>query len=156
MRSAVLTSFKQSVTLPRGEGNPFLPERERLCCHANPSSSGVYECVWFYDLMTPVGSDQWVGLSVARCEFTSLYAKPGCNSSSGLVVGMEPYFWTLGRLRGAQLARKCWIGGGWGVRTGTHRALSGQNPGNTATRCRHCGTQGGDNVESNKVKMTCE
>lgn len=108
----MLTSFKQSVTLLRAEGNPFLPECERLCCHANPGSSGVWECVWFYDLMTPVGSDQWVRLSVARCEFTSSYAKPGCDSYCGLVVGMEPHFWTLGRLRKAQRVRKCWIGGG--------------------------------------------
>lgn len=108
---AVLSSFKQSVTLPRAEGNPFLPER--LCCHADPTSSGVWECVRFYDLMTPVGSDQGVGLSVASCELTSSYAKPGCDSSSGLVVGMEPHFWTLGRLRRAQTVRKCWIGGWW-------------------------------------------
>lgn len=70
----------------------FLPRQ------ATPSSSGVWECVRFYDLMTPVGSDRRVGLSVASCEFTFSYAKEGCDSSPGLVVGMEPRFWTLGLL----------------------------------------------------------
>lgn len=42
------------------------------------------------------------------------------------------------------------------MRAETHRALSGQYLGNTATHCGHCGTQGRDNVETDKVKMTRE
>lgn len=100
----------QKVTL-------FLPER--LCCHANTSSSGVWECVRFYDLMTPVGSDQRVGLSVASCEFTSAYSRPGCDSSAGLVVGMEPHFWIF---RGDQMVGK------WRALGGVEGGCEERNP----------------------------
>lgn len=68
----------------------------------------------FYDLMTPVGSDQPVGLSVASCEFTSAYAKPECDSTTGLVVGMEAHFWIHRALRRGQMVDRCWVGLGWG------------------------------------------
>lgn len=70
----------------------------------------------FYDLMTPVGSDQRVGLSVASCEFTSAYAKPECDSTTGLVVGMETHFWIHRRLQRDWMVDRGWVreGGGSG------------------------------------------
>lgn len=77
--------------------------------------------------MTPVGSDQPAGLSVASCGFSLSYAKEGCKSSPGLVVEMEPHFWTLDHF--GDLSRLESVRDGEGaLRTGSRRALSGQYP----------------------------
>lgn len=89
----------------------FLPNPVLLDQLCEPCSSGVWEFVWFYDLMTPVGSDQGARLNVASC-CTPSHAQAGCPAHTGLVVEMELQFWSSSSLELDQVCRAGWAGGG--------------------------------------------